>query len=413
MDMRSFAVFMVMLLAEVFGSPGDQHPPTEHRRDSVVNGLVEFTAPVDMLQPSKTDTSEHKTLSERMAHYNVPGVSIAVIDDDKIEWAGAYGTIKAGSDIPATTEALFEAASTSKLIVSAIALHFVEQGVLYLDADVNEKLRSWHVPEDSLTEGHPVTLRLLLTHQAGLNRPEGGFSWEDGSVPTLLQTLNGVAPAQNDPAVVEYVPGSMWQYSNFGYLVIQQLLEDAVGEPFATIARKTVFEPLGMHSSTFEVPLDAVLKTREAVPHDAEGTAHEPELNPGAVANGGLMTTPTDLALFTTELIRAYRGSSDRILSAPMAREMFSRELDLDPAMFGVPLGEGLGVLLFGTGDDFYFLHPGDNAPGATSWLMACPSSGDGVVVMTNGAMGSLLSMEIVAAVINEYNWPAAHIGSD
>jgi CubicO group peptidase (beta-lactamase class C family) len=413
MDMRLFAVFMAVLLADVSGSPGDQLPLTEHKIDRVETGLVEFTAPMDMLQPRMTDTSDVKTLSERMAHYNVPGVSIAVIDGNKVEWAMAYGTIKTGSDIPVTTATLFEAASTSKLIVSAIALHFVEQGLLELDADVNEKLRSWRVPENFLTEEHPVTLRLLLTHQAGLNRPEGGFSWEDGSVPTLLQTLDGVAPAQNDPAVVEYEPGSKWQYSNFGYLVIQQLLEDVVGEPFATIARKTVFEPLGMKSSTFEVPLDAALKTREAVPHDAEGAAHEPELNPGAVANGGLMTTPTDLALFAAELIRAYRGDSNRILSGPMARQMFSRELDIDPALFGVPLGEGLGVLLFATGDDFYFLHPGDNAPGATSWLMACPSSGDGVVVMTNGAMGSLLSMEIVTAVISEYNWPTADSGAD
>jgi CubicO group peptidase (beta-lactamase class C family) len=413
MDMRLFAILMVALLAEAPSSPGDEHSLTEQKMTSIENGLVPFTAPMDMLQPGKTGTSELKTLLERMAHYNVPGVSIAVTDSNGIEWAKAYGTIKAGSDIAVTTESLFEAASTSKLIVSAIALHYVEQGLLDLDTDVNTKLKSWSISENSFTEERSVTLRLLLTHQAGLNRPEGGFSWEDGSVPTLLQTLNGVAPAENDPAVIEYEPGSKWQYSNFGYLVIQQLLEDVLGEPFAVIARRTIFEPLGMKSSTFEVPLDAALKAREAVPHDAEGVAHEPEMNPTAVANGGLMTTPTDLALFTNELIHAYRGDSDRILSGQMAREMLSGELDIDPAILGVPLGEGLGVLLFGTGDDFYFLHPGDNLPGATSWLMGCPSSGNGIVVMTNGAMGNLLAMEIVAAIINEYNWPSAHSGAD
>jgi len=413
MDMRLFAVLVLVLLAEVSGSSGGEHSPTGHKITSIESGLVAFTAPIDMLQPGKTDTSELKTLLERMAHYKVPGVSIAVIDSNEIERARAYGTIKAGSNIPVTTESLFEAASTSKLIVSVVALHYVEQGLLELDTDVNEKLKSWQIPENPFSEEHPVTLRLLLTHQAGLNRPEGGFSWEDGSVPTLLQTLNGAAPAQNDPATIEYEPGSKWQYSNFGYLVVQQLLEDVVGEPFATIAQRTIFDRLGMESSTFVVPLDAASKAREAVPHDAEGTAHEPELNPFAVANGGLMTTPTDLALFTNELILAYRGDSNRILSSRMAREMFSRELDIDPAILGVPLGEGLGVLLFGTGDNFYFLHPGDNLPGATSWLMGCPNSGSGVIIMTNGAMGNLLAMEIVAAVIREYNWPNAYSGAD
>lgn len=411
--MRFFAVFVAMVLAGASRSPGNQHPTIEDRIRGVEKGLVEFTTPVDMFQPRKTDADALKTISERMTHYNVPGVSIAVTNNNEIEWARAYGTIKAGSGVAVTTESVFEAASTSKLVVAAIALHYVERGLLELDADVNEKLKSWQIPENSFTGKHPVTLRLLLTHQSGLNRPEGGFSWEDGSAPTLAQTLDGTAPAENDPAIIEYEPGSKWQYSNFGYLVIQQLIEDVTGESLATIARRIVFDPLGMKSSTFEVPLNAALKTREAVPHDAEGNAHEPELNPRAVANGGLMTTPTDLALFARELMLAYRGDSDRILSGSMVRTMFSRELDIDPDVLGVPLGEGLGVLLFGTGDEFYFLHPGDNAPGATSWVMACPGSGHGVVVMTNGAMGSLLAMEIVAAVINEYDWPTARTGAD
>jgi hypothetical protein len=133
-----------------------------------------------------------------------------------------------------------------------------------------------------------------------------------------------------------------------------------------------------------------------------------PDMHPTAVANGGLMTTPTDLALFTHELILAYRGESDRIVSTAMVRKMFHRELDLDPAVLGIPLGEGLGVLLYGKGEGFSFLHPGDNMPGASSWLMGFPDAANGIVIMTNGAMGNLLAMELVAAIINEYSWPPA-----
>ena len=96
-----------------------------------------------------------------------------------------------------------------------------------------------------------------------------------------------------------------------------------------------------------------------------------------------------------------------------MVSKMFRRELDLDPAILGVPLGEGLGVLLFGKGENFSFLHPGDNLPGASSWLMGFPDSANGIVVMTNGAMGNLLAMEIVAAIINEYRWPAVQNSAD
>jgi CubicO group peptidase (beta-lactamase class C family) len=380
----------------------------EQRIRNIENGLVEFTTPMDMFQPDSIKAKNRKTLSERMAYYKVPGVSMAVINDNEIDWAKAYGVIKAGSDTPVTTETLFEAASSTKLLTSTIVLRLVEQGRLDLDEDVNQQLKSWKIPENDFTQQHKVTLRLLLTHQAGLNRPDEGFDWESGSVPSLVQVLKGEAPAKNEAAVVEYVPGTKWQYSNIGYVVIQLLLEDVVGKPFTQIAQENVFGPIGMESSTLVYPLNEELRKREAVPHDSEGKACEPSMLPTAVAHGGLMTTPSDFAQFAIELMRAYQGKSDRILSQEMARNMFHRELDLDPNMFGLPLGDGLGVVLRGKGPNFSFLHPGGNYPGACCWLEGLPDSGKGAVIMTNGVKGDLLSMEIISALVIEYNWPNA-----
>lgn len=403
--MRTFMIAMMTLIVMASTLRGDENAIVEKRIQSVENGLVEFTAPANMLRPAADGANTH-ALADRMAHYKIPGASIAIINNGEIEWAKGYGVTRAGGGASVTTETLFEAASTSKLVVSAITLHYVEKGLLDLDQDVNEKLRSWKVPENDFTKKEKVTLRRLLTHQAGLNRPGGGFSWEEGRMPTLVQTLNGEAPAENEPAVIELTPGAEWRYSNLGYLVIQQLLEDVAGRPFADIAEEVVFEPLEMTSSTFKVPLDSAAKKKKALPHDSEGAAHDPEMHVHAVANGGLITTPADLAIFTNELMLAYLGKSDRILSQKSARAMFHRELEIDPAVLGVPLGEGLGVLLSGTGANFAFLHPGDNAPGTSSWLMGYPETGNGIIVMANGAMGNLLAMEIVAAVINGYGWP-------
>ena len=142
------------------------------------------------------------------------------------------------------------------------------------------------------------------------------------------------------------------------------------------------------------------------MPHDQTGAAGEPQMTPTALAHGGLVTTPSDLARFAIELMSAYQGTSERMLSQDMARQMLHREIDLDPAQVGFPLGEGLGVLLRGTDGSFSFLHPGSNLPGTTCWLEACPGSGKGVVIMANGAEGDLLSLEILPAVISEYQWP-------
>jgi CubicO group peptidase (beta-lactamase class C family) len=371
---------------------------------SIEHGLPEFTTPLAMFQAHSTRLKEYKTLSECMAHYHVPGVSVAVVDDYELKWAKAYGISQAGSDESITTNTIFQAASTSKLITSAIVLRLVEKGILNLDQDVNHYLESWQIQENEFTEGCRVTLRLLLTHQAGL--PVTNFPQKEGAGdPTLVQVLDGELPAMNKPAIVGYTPGTKWQYSNLGFVVIQQILEDRMSKPYARTAKDVVFEPLGMENSTFEYPLEQELLPMEAMPHDADGIACEPAMPPTAVAHGGLMTTPSDLAIFTIELMRAYRGLSDRLLSREMARQMLRKELDLDPQLFGMPLGEGLGVMLYGTDEDLIFAHPGSNYPGMNCWLLGNPNVGKGAVTMTNGAMGEVLCMEIISAIIREYGW--------
>ena len=160
----------------------------ERRIRNVENGLV-------ALNPDPGDGAgpEAKmTLSERMAHYRVPGLSVAVVQDGEIEWTKGYGLASAEGESPVTTETRFEAGSTTKLLAAVLVLRRVEQGQLDLDEDANAYLRSYQIPEDDFTREQAVTLRLLLTHQSGL--PSGGFSWEEGSVPSLVQVVEGQAP---------------------------------------------------------------------------------------------------------------------------------------------------------------------------------------------------------------------------
>ncbi|MDH4270491.1 MAG: beta-lactamase family protein [Candidatus Aminicenantes bacterium] len=372
------------------------------RIQNVENALVEFNPGAPPADPA---SQKAWSIQERMAALMIPGVSIAAIDGSKIDWAKSYGIVKAESPAPVKTDSLFEAASTTKFIVAAIALRFVEEGRLDLDTDVNSYLKSWQVPENEFTKDEKVTLRLLLTHQSGFPMTNMNYDDSDGT-PTIVQVLKGELPAQNKPAVPEFVPGSKWQYSNVGYVAVQLLLEDVASQPLAQIAREVVFEPLGMTSSTFVYPLSKDLQAKEAIPHDAEGKAGEPAMHPTALAQGGLMTTPSDLARFTIELMQAYQGRSAKILSQEMAKQMFQPAVAMDPQILGPGLSDGLGVFIRGSGPGFAFLHPGDNYPGSSCWLVGVPDTGQGAVIMTNGAKGNLLAMEIMAALAKEYGWP-------
>jgi CubicO group peptidase (beta-lactamase class C family) len=336
------------------------------------------------------------TLAERMAHYRVPGVSVAVIHQGRIEWARAWGVRDAAGRMPATPETMFQAASISKPVAALVALRLVEQGRLALDEDVNTRLRSWKLAENEFTAEEKVTLRALLTHSAGLNVHGFRGYAADEAMPTNLQLLRGEAPANSDAVRVEEVPGTRWRYSGGGFQVLQQLLEDTTGQPFAEVAADTVLAPLGMTRSSFLPPVHpGVVDPNVAGGHKRDGAAilggwH---LHPEQAA-AGLWSTPSDLARFALELARALDGQSE-VLSQEMAGAMLAGQVDR----------WGLGLAVEGDGESLRISHGGSNV-GYRCQLVAFPRRGQGAVVMTNGDGGAALLGELLGAISREYGWP-------
>ncbi len=336
-------------------------------------------------------------LPERMAYYNVPGVSIAFINNYQVEWTKEYGVLEAGKNKPVTPETLFQTGSIAKVVVAVAALQYVEKGALELDNDVNRSLVSWRVPDNEFTAKEKVTLRRLLSHSAGVT-VEGFRGYALGEdVPDLRQILDGERPANSPPIRVDIVPGTQYRYSGGGYMIVQQLLEDVVGEPFPDIMKDTVLEPWGMTASTFESPLPKQLSAIAASGHRADGSTipggwHTyPEMGAGA----SMWSTSPDLARFTIKVMQSYMGQPTGVLSQAMAIQMLTPQID----------NRGLGPELYDDGGDlFYFAHPGAN-DGYASVLVAYPKRGQGVVILTNGDNGKTLWREIVKSVSIEYGW--------
>ncbi len=336
-----------------------------------------------------------KSLAERMAALKVPGVSVAIIEDDKIAWAKGYGVLEAGSQAPVTEKTLFQAASISKSVAAMAAMRLVEQGKLVLDVDVNARLKSWKVPENEFTKAEKVTLRRLLSHTAGVTVHGFGGYPAGTPVPTTVQVLDGEKPANSAAVRADVVPGSLWRYSGGGFTVMQLLLSDVTGKPFPTLLSELVLKPVGMADSTYEQPLPAALRANAATGHRTDGKPlpslyHTyPEL-----AAAGLWTTPTDLARYLIEIQKALRGESS-VLSAETARLMTS----------AVKGGYGLGLSLQGAGPTASFGHGGSNE-GFKCQMTAFLNKGQGAVIMTNGDQGGRLGAEILRAVAREYGWP-------
>ncbi len=336
-----------------------------------------------------------RTLAQRMQELHVPGVSIAVIHDGRIEWARGFGVASIGGE-QVGPDTLFQAGSISKPVTAMAILRLVQAGKLNLDVDVNQYLKTWKIPENHFTEQNKVTLRELITHTAGLT-VHGFPGYARGApVPTLVQVLDGEAPA-NSPAIrVDTLPGSVWRYSGGGYVVAQLMLNDVTGEPFPKLMHDTVLAPVGMTHSTYEQPLPAVILPRAATAYDQNGAPVQggPHTYP-EMAPAGLWTTPSDLARFAIEIQKSLVGKANHVLTQSMTIDM------LKPGGLG---SWGLGLQLGGKPDHPNFGHSGADE-GFISNLVAY-NDGDGLAVMTNGDNGGELTNDITRTIAHEYGWP-------
>lgn len=388
-SLAAFAVIVSLSAATVSAqnASSDVEVHIQHVTSGLIGGLV--------LKGHETETH---ALAERMKELNVPGVSIAVIHNGRIEWARGFG-VRNSEGAPVNAETMFQAGSISKPLAAMAALRLVQDGKLALDSDINTYLTSWKFPADPVAEGKPITLRELLTHTAGTTVHGFPGYASNEPVPTLVQVLNGEKPA-NTPAIrSEQAPMKEWKYSGGGYTVMQQALIDVTHTPFAKLLHDTVLAPIGMSRSTYEQPLPEPLRGNAAVPYrgdgkPVEGGAHTyPEQ-----AAAGLWTTPTDLATYALEVERSLDGKANHVLNADMTRQMLT-----------AGMGHwGLGLQIGGADANPYFSHGGANE-GFRNIFVAYEKSGEGAVVMTNGDNGGQLGDEIMHSIASEYHWPDWH----
>ena len=337
------------------------------------------------------------TIVERMQQHHTPGLSVAVVDQGRITWARGFGVQKAGGEEPVTPATMFQAASISKAIAATATLRLADEAKLDLDADVNQYLVSWKVPENAFTGQEKVTLRRILSHTAGVNVHGFRGYMPDGEIPTVLQVLEGEAPAKNEPIRVVAVPGTITKYSGGGTVIQQLVLSDVTKSTFPKLMQETVLSPLGMHDSTFEHPLPAEIRSRVAEGHNDEASVIRGgwRIGPESAA-GWLWSTPTDLMRWAIAIDASRQGNPRAILSPKTAAQMLTLQKDQ----------YGLGPLLEGSGRAFRFSHGGSN-PGYTAQLIYFPESGQGAAIMVNTGTADVLIEELTRAIATEYKWPA------
>jgi CubicO group peptidase (beta-lactamase class C family) len=302
----------------------------------------------------------------------LPGVVVGVVAGDDLVWAKGFGRADVAADEPMETDTRFRMASHSKLFTATAIMQLREQGKLRLDDPVTDYL-PWFTFKGAAPEDPPVTIEHLLTHSSGLPR-EAGPHWTDWDFPTSDE-VRELMPHRQAP----FSPEVRWKYSNLAYTIAGMVIEEVSGLSWADYLQQNIFEPLGMSSSSVDLPNERMATgygrrmpdgSREVVPFvDARGMA----------AATGLTSTVEDMARFVSAQFRKGARGGDRLLSTASLREMHRvRMLETTWTR-----GQGIGFSVQRIDGNLYVGH-GGGYPGYTTNTSIQLDSKVGVIVLTN-----------------------------
>lgn len=332
---------------------------------------------------------------DRMAHYKVKGLSIAVVENYKIAWAKGYGWADEKERRPVTSNTMFEPGSISKSINALGILKLVQENKLDLNADINTYLKSWTFPYDSLSRGKKISIANLLSHTGGLTvHGFPGYS-RDEKIPTVPEILDGKKPSNTAAVRSAFEPGLRFQYSGGGTTISQLILTDYTQMPYDKFMAEQVFTPLDMSNTSYtQPPADNKLK-QVATGYRADGSMVETKFHvypeQGAA---GLWTTPSDICKYIIETQLAYEGKSAKLLNQDMTKLRLSPYLDASSA---------LGVFIEERGGIKYFQHGAANE-GFRGIYYGSLEGGYGLAIFVNSDNGGIMN-ELINSVATVYNW--------
>src|SRR5215208_5329299 len=233
---------------------------------------------------------------------NVQGsISAAVVKQNRIIWAKAFGPSIIAGDRPADTHTIYRVASIAKSFTAFLMMLLVQDGTIELDAPIEK-----YFPEICGLEGYSdstkITFRQLASHSSGLVREPKLEKADAGPIQEWENKVLQSIPRTS----FESEPGKRFSYSNIGYGILGVALSRAAHEPFIEMIDTRIFKPLHMHNSFFVVPEHKLEDLAQGIGGgpfgdgklDLEGPRQEHLGRGYKVPNGGLYSTPTDLGKF-------------------------------------------------------------------------------------------------------------------
>jgi serine beta-lactamase-like protein LACTB len=247
--------------------------------------------------PKWTKAVDHgrRLVRAGLSEQNLPGLSVAVGVGREIVWAEGFGWADLKSHAPVAPKTRFRIGHASKALTSAAAGVLVEKGRLRLEDEIQT-----YVPAFPRKEW-PVTLRQLMGHVAGVRHYED-TEWGDKPSVRCERASEGLQSFADEPLLFE--PGTDYQYSTYGFVLVSAALEAAASEPFFTFMLTQVFKPLGMADTRPDSANETVPDRATSYYRGNLGSPLTTSVDYSCFAGAGaFLSTPSDLVRFGIAMI--------------------------------------------------------------------------------------------------------------
>jgi CubicO group peptidase (beta-lactamase class C family)/D-alanyl-D-alanine dipeptidase len=309
-------------------------------------------------------------INEQLREKELPALSIALVDDQKIVWQEGFGFSDPKAKTQPDEKTIYRVGSVSKLFTDIAVMQLVEQGKLNLDAPVTKYIPEFR-PRNPF--GKAITLRQLMSHRSGLVRETPVGSYFDPTAPTLAKTI-----ASLNQTTLVYAPDTQTKYSNAAIATVGYVLERTQKSPFASYLKGAVLDPLAMQASSFEPTPQIKKNLSKAFMWTIDGRTFEaPTFELGIAPAGCMYTTLGDLSKFMSAMFAGGQGANGRFLKRETLEQMWTPQKDekgnKTPYGIGFRISDLQGHRAIGHGGAIY---------GFATTLFALPDEKLGVVVV-------------------------------
>jgi len=282
----------------------------------------------NLITPQAVEGFMNRFASVYMKDYDVPGFEFVMVKDGEVFFSKGYGYADVEKQVPFDPDhTIVRGGSIVKTVTALAVMQLVEQGKLDLDADVNQYLTHFKIPD---TYDQPVTIRELLHYTAGFDTRFIGIRVE--SADEILPLSDYLAQHLTDRV---RPPGEVRSYNDFEIALAGLLVEDVSGMPYDQYAQEHIFEPLGMDSTSIYLP--KADERSVALGYRSDGQPYPLNyyyLNDAAGA--GFNTTASDLARYMIMHLENGKYDNVQLLSEESAKELHTTRFQHDPHLPGI-----------------------------------------------------------------------------